>query len=92
MFLDEPRIITDINILYRNAYNVCCKNDEGIRTSGDDYSIKLFNLEGEKVRSTHNKLGFMPRDIAVDSNVDLLHAVERYRCVDIVDKKIYIKC
>lgn len=30
VFLDEPRIITDIKLLYYNAYNVCCKNDEEI--------------------------------------------------------------
>lgn len=87
VFLDEPRIITDIKLLYYNAYNVCCKNDEEIWTSGDDNSIELYNLQGNKVRSTVNKFGFMPRDIAVNCSGDLLYDVERNKCVNIVDRK-----
>lgn len=87
VFLDEPRIITDINLLYCNAYNVCCKNDEEIWTSGDDNYIELYNLQGNRVRSTVNKFGFMPRDIAVDCSGDLLSVIERNKCVNIVDRK-----
>lgn len=87
VFLDEPRIITDINLIYRNAYNVSCKNDEEIWTSNSSSnSIELYNLEGEKLRSTQNKFGFMLRDIAVDSSGNLLYAVERNKCVNIVDR------
>lgn len=86
VFLDEPRIIRDINLIYRNAYNVSCKNDEEIWTSGSSNSIELYNLEGEKLRSTQNKVGFMPTDIAVDSSGNLLYAVERNKCVNIVDR------
>lgn len=61
-----------------------CKNDEEIWTSGSSNSIELYNLEGEKLRSTQNKFGFMPTDIAVDSSGNLLYAVERNKCVNIV--------
>lgn len=66
---------------------MCCKNDEEIWTSGDSNSIQLYNLEGEKLRSTQNMFGFIPRHIAVDYQGDLLYAVERNRCVNIVDRK-----
>lgn len=66
---------------------MCCNNDEEIWTSGDDNSIELYNLQGNRVRSTVNKFGFMPRDIAVDCSGDLLYVVEINKCVNIVDRK-----
>lgn len=40
-----------------------CKNDEEIWTSGDGYSIKLYDFQGNMVRSTVNRFRFSPWDI-----------------------------
>lgn len=87
IFLDEPKSIKDINIMYYNAYNVSCKNDEEIWTYGDDNSIKLYDLQGKMVRSTVNRFGFIPWDIVGNYGGDLVYTVHTNKSVNIVYEK-----
>lgn len=87
VFFDELRIIIDINLLYCNVYNVCCKNDEEIWIFGDDNFIEFYNFQGNRVRLIVYMFGFMFRDIVVGCSGDLFFVIERNKCVNIVDRK-----
>lgn len=54
-----------------------CKNDEEIWTSGDGYSIKLYDFQGNMVRSTVNRFRFSPWDIIGNYGGELVYTVDK---------------
>ncbi|XP_022320423.2 uncharacterized protein LOC111122782 [Crassostrea virginica] len=72
--LDEPRILTDIQTEYTYLYSVSCLSDSELWTRRNDNILRLFNLQGELLRSVKTELGKAPTDIAVTRNGCLLYA------------------
>ncbi|XP_078331526.1 uncharacterized protein LOC144625198 [Crassostrea virginica] len=72
--LDEPRILTDIETECRDLYSVSCLSDSELWTRGDnDNILRLYNLQGELLRSVQTKSGNPPGDIAVTLSGDLVY-------------------
>ncbi|XP_062603409.1 tripartite motif-containing protein 2-like [Saccostrea cucullata] len=86
--LDEPELITTINIGYKLSLNsVTCLSDEEIWTSGTDKIMKLYNLQGKLLKSIKTKSGNTPQDIAVTRSGDLVYTDPDKRTVNIVKNK-----
>eukprot|EP00105_Crassostrea_gigas_P041767 XP_019925915.1 PREDICTED: uncharacterized protein LOC105335645 isoform X2 [Crassostrea gigas] len=86
-FTNEPRVLTDINTVYgrsKRIGSVHCHSNEEIWTCGADNMIRLFNLQGEQVKSIRIMSGSGPEDIAVTMSGDLAFADFRDRSVSIV--------
>nr|XP_022330721.1 uncharacterized protein LOC111128995 [Crassostrea virginica] len=71
--LDEPRILTDIQTDDRYLESVSCLSDSEFWTCGDDNILKLYNLDGELLRSVQTKSGDWPWDIAVTRSGGLVY-------------------
>nr|XP_022296893.1 uncharacterized protein LOC111106482 [Crassostrea virginica] len=82
--LDEARILTDIQTEYRRLYSVSCLSDSELWTCGDDNILRLYNLQGELLRSVQTKSGHWPRDIAVTRSGGLVYADGRDRSINLV--------
>lgn len=54
---NEPSTITEINTENSALMNVACLEDDKIWTSGLDKIMRLYNLQGELVKSIHTKSG-----------------------------------
>ncbi|XP_052686402.1 tripartite motif-containing protein 3-like [Crassostrea angulata] len=88
--IDVPRIITQINTEYGvsiGLYSVSCLRDEELWTRGRNNKMRLYNLQGELVKSVKTKSGNTPRDIAVTKRGDLVYTDSRDRTVNIVKNK-----
>lgn len=57
-----PEIVSVINMGYKYLYSVACLNNEEIWTHGDDKIMRLYNFNGELVKSIQTKSGNMPQD------------------------------
>lgn len=82
----EPRIITDINTKYGDPQKLCsvqCLDDQHIWMSGEENIMRLYNLQGELLKSIQTKSGNMPIDIAVTGSGELVYT-------DFDDKTVYI--
>ncbi|XP_078331345.1 uncharacterized protein LOC144625130 [Crassostrea virginica] len=81
--LDEPRILTDIQTEYKEGlHSVSCLSDSELWTCGDnDNILRLYNLQGELLRSVQTKSENWPLDIAVTRSGDLVYT-------DYVDRSI----
>ncbi|XP_034306780.1 tripartite motif-containing protein 2 isoform X2 [Magallana gigas] len=82
--LDEPRIISTIQTQNDDLDGVTCHNDEEIWTCGNGKMMRLYNLQGELVKSVQTKTGNSPRDISVTRNGDLVYTDRGDRTVNIV--------
>ena len=72
--LEIPCLITDIATKgYRHLCNVSCLSDKEIWISGQDKTLKLFNLKGELIKSIETKSGNVPEDIAVAQSGKLVY-------------------
>uniref|UniRef100_A0A8B8CEB1 Uncharacterized protein LOC111118786 n=1 Tax=Crassostrea virginica TaxID=6565 RepID=A0A8B8CEB1_CRAVI len=71
--LDEPRILTDIQTEYKYLNSVSCLSDSEFWTCGDNI-LRLYNLQGELLRSVPTKSGNWSYDIAVTRSGDLVYA------------------
>ncbi|XP_078331230.1 uncharacterized protein LOC144625055 [Crassostrea virginica] len=84
--LDEPRILTDIQTEYTEwssrLRSVSCLSDSELWTCGDDNILRLYNLQGELLRSVPTKSGIPPQDIAVTRSGDLVYT--DYRSINLV--------
>ncbi|XP_065924425.1 E3 ubiquitin-protein ligase TRIM71-like [Magallana gigas] len=86
--MDVPRVITAIDTEYEDGvYGVMCLNDTEIWTRGRDSMMKLYNLQGERVKTIQTKSGKWPEDIAVTRSGDLVYADDYDRTVNIVKNK-----
>ncbi|XP_052702840.1 zinc finger protein RFP-like [Crassostrea angulata] len=83
-FMNEPKVITAIDTLYDNLYDVTYLNDTEIWTRGSDNMMKLYKLCGEQVKSIKTKSWNVPRDIAVTRSGDLVYTDKNDRTVNIV--------
>ncbi|XP_078330989.1 uncharacterized protein LOC144624844 [Crassostrea virginica] len=73
-FLDEPRNLTDIQTEYIDLHSVSCLSDIELWTcSYKDNTLKLYNLQGELLRSVQTKSGNWPEDVAVTRSGDLVY-------------------
>uniref|UniRef100_A0A8B8BEH7 Uncharacterized protein LOC111109396 n=1 Tax=Crassostrea virginica TaxID=6565 RepID=A0A8B8BEH7_CRAVI len=86
--LDEPRILTDIQTKYRGLLkslrSVSCLSDSELWTCGGDNILRLYNLQGELLRSVRTKSWNGPRDIAVTRSGDLVYTDPVDRSVNLV--------
>nr|XP_022319238.1 uncharacterized protein LOC111122013 [Crassostrea virginica] len=75
-FIYDPRILTEINTVYRymSLRRVSCLSDNELWTSGRDKTLKLYNLQGELLKSLQTKSGYMPHDIAVTRGGGLVYS------------------
>nr|XP_022296699.1 uncharacterized protein LOC111106340 [Crassostrea virginica] len=71
--LDEPRILIDIQTECKYLRSVSCLSDSELWTCGyNDNILRLYNLQGELLRSVQTKSGYWSRDIAVIRSRDLV--------------------
>nr|XP_034317876.1 uncharacterized protein LOC105341155 [Crassostrea gigas]XP_034317877.1 uncharacterized protein LOC105341155 [Crassostrea gigas] len=92
--IDEPRIVKDINTdcgIQNYLRSVSCLSDEHIWTSGSDSIMRLYNLQGEIVKSVKTKSGNNPRDIAVTQKGDLVYTDYSDKSINIVKNTDIIK-
>ena len=83
--LDVPSLITDIPTTgYDSLYNVSCVSDEEIWTSGNNEIMRLYNLQGDLLKSVQTKSGNKPWDIAVTKKGNLLYVDYNDRSINIV--------
>ena len=83
--LDEPRILTDIQTEYRYLCSVSCLSDSELWTCGyNDNILRLYNLQGELLRSVQTKSGNGPWDIAVTRSGDLVYTDYSDRSINLV--------
>lgn len=71
--LEEPMLVATIQTGHEYLRSVNCLNEDRIWTSGKTCGIKSFNAEGSLLQTIKTRSGFWPKDIAVDSNGDLLY-------------------
>ncbi|XP_078319771.1 uncharacterized protein LOC111122013 [Crassostrea virginica] len=85
-FLDDPRILTEINTEYGTLClrGVSCLSDSELWTYGSDKTLKLYNLQGELLKSLQTKSGNMPWDIAVTRSGGLVYADPWDRSINLV--------
>eukprot|EP00105_Crassostrea_gigas_P003567 XP_011416464.1 PREDICTED: tripartite motif-containing protein 3-like [Crassostrea gigas] len=82
-----PRIVTNINTDFGNSsslQSVSCLNDDEIWMCGSSNLMRLYNLQGELVKSVTTKSGNTPWDIAVTRSGDLVYTDNSDRTVNIV--------
>ncbi|XP_078342005.1 uncharacterized protein LOC144627889 [Crassostrea virginica] len=82
--LDKPRILTDIQTRYRDLRSVSCLSDSELWTHGNDIILRLYNLQGELLRSVQTKSGNVPSDIAVTRRGDLVYTDPGDRSINLV--------
>ncbi|XP_078331222.1 uncharacterized protein LOC144625045 [Crassostrea virginica] len=85
-FLDEPRILTDIQTEYKGGLcSMSCLSDSELWTRGyDDNILRLYNLHGEVLRSVQTKSGNLPWDIAVTRSGGLVYADPEERSINLL--------
>nr|XP_022299740.1 uncharacterized protein LOC111108265 isoform X2 [Crassostrea virginica] len=83
--LDEPRILTDIQTECRSLVSVSCLSESELWTCGyNDNILRLYNLQGELLKSVHTKSGDVQWDIAVTRSGDLVYANYSDRSINLV--------
>nr|XP_011439238.2 uncharacterized protein LOC105336573 [Crassostrea gigas]XP_011439239.2 uncharacterized protein LOC105336573 [Crassostrea gigas]XP_019926309.2 uncharacterized protein LOC105336573 [Crassostrea gigas] len=90
LFIDEPRVVININTEYGNLNKLRCVsglNDDGFWTSGQDNLMRLYNLHGKLMKSIQTKSGTQPWDIAVTQSGELVYNDLINGTVNIVKKK-----
>ncbi|XP_065929718.1 E3 ubiquitin-protein ligase TRIM71-like [Magallana gigas] len=86
-FIDEPRVVIDINTEFGRAnrlFRVSCQIDDEIWTCGNDRKMRVYNLQGELAKSVQTKSGNRPEDIAVTRRGDLVYTDYNERTANIV--------
>ncbi|XP_065941362.1 E3 ubiquitin-protein ligase TRIM71-like [Magallana gigas] len=79
-----PHVITTIDTGYKELCGVSCLSDTGVWTRGwANNKMKLYNLQGELVKSVQTKSGNIPHDIEVTRSGDLVYT-DYIRTVNIV--------
>nr|XP_022299448.1 uncharacterized protein LOC111108136 isoform X2 [Crassostrea virginica] len=88
--IGEPRILTEIKTQYgmSNALSsVAGLSDSKLWTSGSDKIVRLYNLQGELLKSVLTKSGNWPGDVAVTPSGEMVYTDPRDSSVYIVKKK-----
>nr|XP_022318531.1 uncharacterized protein LOC111121518 [Crassostrea virginica] len=77
MLIDEPLVLKVIQINRNESYkllSVSCLSDSELWTCGNDNILRLYNLQGEHLKSVQTKSGNDPEAIAVTRSGDLVYA------------------
>lgn len=82
--VDEVEVITSISTDYRYLFCVTCVSDEEILLCGNINIMKLYNLQGEQLKSIKSKSENMPWDIAVTKSKDLIYTDFSNRSVNLI--------
>ncbi|XP_078331502.1 uncharacterized protein LOC144625190 [Crassostrea virginica] len=83
--LDEPRVLTDIQTKYGGGLLcVSCLSDSELWTNGTNNILRLYNLQGELLRSVQTKSGYWPWDIVVTRSGDLVYTDGSHRSINLV--------
>nr|XP_022296354.1 uncharacterized protein LOC111106114 [Crassostrea virginica] len=85
--IDVPRILTDINTEYgedNKLRSVSYLNDSEFWTCGGDKILRLYNIQGELLKSLQTKTGNMPLDITVTHRRELVYIDYNDRSINIV--------
>ncbi|XP_078331352.1 uncharacterized protein LOC144625135 [Crassostrea virginica] len=82
--LDEPRILTVIQTEYRGLYSVSCLSDSELWTCSGFNIMRLYNLQGELLKSVQTESGNMPWDIAVTRSGDLVYSDPEEKSINLV--------
>lgn len=93
--IEEQRIITEIIAEHENNKGLCsvsCLNDKQIWTcSFYDKIMKLYNMQGELMKSIQTKSGNYPRNITVTRRGNLIYADYIERTVNLLKKNTQIE-
>ena len=83
--LDEPRLTATIDTGYGYLYSVSCVGEDQVWMCGEyDKTMKLLNLWGKLQTSIQTKSGWLPGDIAVTRDGDLVYTDPKHKTVNLV--------
>ena len=86
--LIEPRVLTEMNTEYGKGnefYNVSCLSDSELCNRGQDNILRLYNLQGELLKSVQTESGNWPRHMAVTQSRDLVYTDPNDSSINIVN-------
>ncbi|XP_065929918.1 E3 ubiquitin-protein ligase TRIM71-like [Magallana gigas] len=92
--INVPRVITEINTEFGHnnpLRHVSCHSNGDIWTCGGDKMMRLYNLQGELVKSVQTKSRNRPEDIAVTRSGDLVYTDRYDRTVNKIIKNTQIQ-
>nr|XP_022308028.1 uncharacterized protein LOC111114031 [Crassostrea virginica] len=81
--LEVPGGTTDIATGYNRLWNMACLSDEEIWTCGNDGLLKLYNLQGDLLKSVNTRSGGIS-DIAVTRSKDVVFPDKCDKSINIV--------
>ncbi|XP_061168950.1 uncharacterized protein LOC133178219 [Saccostrea echinata] len=83
--LDKPETVITLNTGYEYLINVACLGDGEIWTSGEEPTMKLFNInQGSLLKSITIKTGNIPDDIAMGNCGEVIYTNHNDRSVKMV--------
>lgn len=85
--IEKPQVITEIKTefgLLNGLCSVFSLSDEGVWTCGLDNIMRLYNLQGDLIKSVQTISGYQPCDIALTSSGDLVYTDYNEKTVNIV--------
>ncbi|XP_022301440.2 uncharacterized protein LOC111109560 [Crassostrea virginica] len=86
----EPRILTAIQTEYegwtKGLQSLSCLGDNQLWTSGNEKTMRLYNLQGELMREVETLSGNKPKDITVTQSKDLVYVDITDRSLNLVSK------
>ena len=87
-FIDDPLVIAKINLTddeHTELRSVSCLSDHELWTCGEDEIIRLYNLQGELLKSVQTISGNAPWDITVTLNGHLVYSDHGNGSINIVE-------
>ncbi|XP_048765813.2 uncharacterized protein LOC125673317 [Ostrea edulis] len=85
--LDDPRLTATIHTGYKHLFSVSCLSEDQVWTGGNNEIMKLLNLQRKLLTSIQTKSGYIPTDIAVTRDGDLVYTDYDYKTVNLVTNK-----
>nr|XP_034318480.1 uncharacterized protein LOC117686812 [Crassostrea gigas] len=82
--LDEPEHVATIQARYGNLWSVSCLNEDNIWVSGLAKYMKCFNIKGVLLQTIKLASEYIPSDIAIDSDGNVLYTLWKTGTVSIV--------
>ncbi|XP_052708973.1 uncharacterized protein LOC128183840 [Crassostrea angulata] len=82
-YMDKPGLISYIETGYR-TYNVSRLSDEEVWMSGTDNIMRLYNLDGDLLKSIQTESGNVPSCLAVTRNGDLVYTDHKDKTVNMM--------
>lgn len=85
--IEKPKVITEIKTefgLLNGLCSVSSLSDEHVWTCGLDNIMRLYNLQGDLIKSVQTNSGYQPCDIALTSSGNLVYTDYNEKTVNIV--------